>query len=73
VYQQLCYNNKTNRRRQVLVDNTRENREIKNVAATMAIEDMYFSKEFISEMIKVSKGEKTSEELRREIIKKYVR
>jgi hypothetical protein len=65
VYQQLCYNNKTNWRRQVLVDNTRENREIKNVAATMAIEDMYFSKEFISEMIKVSKGEKTSEELRR--------
>lgn len=57
----------------MLVDNTRENREIKNVAATMAIEDMYFSKEFISEMIKVSKGEKTSEELRREIIKKYVR
>ena len=54
----------------MLVDNTRENREIKNVAATMAIEDMYFSKEFISEMIKVSKGEKTSEELRREIIKK---
>lgn len=57
----------------MLVDNTRENREIKNVAATMAIEDMYFSKEFISEMIKVSKGEKTSEELRREIIKKYAR
>ena len=57
----------------MLVDNTRENREIKNVAATMAIEDMYFSKEFISEMIKVSKGEKTSEDLRREIIKKYGR
>ena len=57
----------------MLVDNTRESREIKNVAATMAIEDMYFSKDFIAEMIKVSKGEKTSEEVRREIIKKHVR
>lgn len=57
----------------MFIENTRENREIKNVVATMAIEDMYFSKEFITEMIKVSKGEKTSEELRQEIIKKYVR
>ena len=48
----------------MFVEDTRENRQIKKVVSTMAIEDMYFSKDFIAEMIKVSKGEKTSEELR---------
>ena len=57
----------------MFVEDTRENRQIKKVVSTMAIEDMYFSKDFIAEMIKVSKGEKTSEELRQEIIKKHVR
>ena len=44
---------------------------VRYVTATMAIEDMYFSKEFIEELTKVDKGEKTPEELRQEIIKKY--
>lgn len=39
----------------------------------MAIENMYLSKDFVKEMIKVSKGEKTSEELRQEVIRKYAR
>ena len=39
----------------------------------MAIEDMYFSDDFIREMLKVTKGEKTSDELRQELLKKYVR
>jgi hypothetical protein len=36
-------------------------------------EEMYFSEEFIKELLKVSNGEKTTEELRQEIIKKYAR
>lgn len=45
----------------------------RNVVATMAIENMYFDKSFLNQIIKVDKGEKTTEELRREIIKKYAR
>ncbi len=57
----------------MIVENTKENRELKAVVATMAIENMFFSKEFLEEMIKVGKGEKSSEELRQEIIRKYVK
>lgn len=57
----------------MLVENTKGNRDLKRVTASMAIENMFFSESFIKEMIKVSNGEKTTEELRREIIKKYAR
>lgn len=55
------------------IKNTNYSNSVKNVVATMAIEDMYLRKEFVLELIKVAKGEKTSEELRREVIKKYAR
>ena len=48
-------------------------KSVRNVVATMAIEDMYLSKEFVSELIKVSQGKRTSESLRQEVIKKYAR
>ena len=51
--------------------NTKSSRDIRNVAATMAIEGMYLSDAFIEELVKVSKGEKTSEQLRQEVIRKY--
>ena len=57
----------------MIVENTRESCIVKNVVATMAIEDMYLSKDFITELIKVSKGEKSSEQLRQEVLKKYAR
>ncbi len=41
--------------------------------ATMAIENMYLSSSFVKELMKVSCGEKTSEQLRQEVIKKYAR
>ena len=54
------------------IENTKQNREIANVASSLAIENMYYlSNDFINEFLKVSNGEKTSEELRQEIIKKY--
>ncbi|WP_314056874.1 hypothetical protein [Shuttleworthella satelles] len=57
----------------MILENTQKNREIKKVVATMAIEDMYFSEDFLNEIVKISKGEKTYEELRQEVIKKYAR
>lgn len=57
----------------MILENTKKNREIKKVVATMAIEDMYFSEDFLNEIVKISKGEKTYEELRQEVIKKYAR
>ena len=47
--------------------------KVKNVVATMAIEEMYFSKSFIKDMLKVAYGELSSEEMRRAVIKKYGR
>lgn len=55
------------------VNNTKSARDIRNVAATMAIENMHLSKSFVNELIKVSNGEKTSEQLRQEVIRKYAR
>ena len=57
----------------MVIDNTKENREIKNVISTLAIENMFLSADFINELIKVSKGEKSTEDLRQEVIKKYAR
>ena len=46
---------------------------VTDVVATMAIEDMYLSREFVSELVKVANGKRTSESLRQEVIKKYAR
>lgn len=55
----------------MLVSDTKEMRQIRDVVATMAIEDMYLSREFVEELIKVANGEKTSEQFRQEVINKY--
>ena len=55
----------------VIIKNTEAGRKVQQVAATMAIEDMYLSKEFIEKLLKVSEGEMTSEELRQEVLKEY--
>lgn len=47
--------------------------KVKNVISTMAIEEMYFNREFIQDMIKVANGKLSSEEVRRAVIKKYGR
>lgn len=41
----------------MILENTKENRELKRVASTMAIENMFISRDFLKEMIKVTKGE----------------
>lgn len=55
------------------VENTKSARDIRNVAATMAIENMFLSKAFVEELVKVANGEETSEQLRQEVIRKYAR
>lgn len=57
----------------MIVKNTKGNLTVKNVTDTLAIEDMYLSQEFVSELIDVANGKKTSEELRTEVIQKYIR
>ena len=57
----------------MIVENTKQNRDVQYVVATMAIENMYLSNDFIKELLKVSRGEKTTEELRQEVIKQYAR
>ena len=50
-----------------------ENRELQEAVATLAIEDMFVEEAFLNELMQVSEGKKTTEELRREVIKKYAR
>lgn len=55
------------------VKNTKEMRQLRRAVSSLALEDMYVDDDFLNEMIKVSNGEKSSEELRQEVIKKYAR
>ena len=57
----------------MIVENTKNSRKVKNVVSTMALENMYLSKDFVEELLKVSRGEKSSEQLRQEVLKKYAR
>ena len=57
----------------MVVENTENMRNLKKVIASREIENMYVSKDFLSELIKVERGEKTSEQLRQEVIKKHER
>lgn len=57
----------------MLIENTKSNQQLAQVIASMGIEKMYVSQDFMQELLKVSRGKKTTEELRQEIIKKYAR
>ncbi len=48
-------------------------KSVENVVATMAIENMCPSQDFIKELFKIATGEKTSEEVRQEVIREYAR
>ena len=60
-----------NRGDKVIVKKNKKIESVRDVVATMAIEDMYLSKDFVVELIKVAEGEKTSEQLRQEVISRY--
>ena len=51
--------------------NTPTNQQIRNVAASMGVEDMYMDEEFIKELSETNSDKAKLEALRQEIIKKY--
>lgn len=51
--------------------NTPTNKQIQQVAATMGIEDMYLSKEFIEKLAATNGDNAKLEALRQELIKEY--
>lgn len=53
------------------VKDTEAARKVQQVAATMAIEDMYLSEEFVLKLIDVAEGRRTCEELRKEVLDNY--
>ena len=57
----------------VIIKNTEAGRKVQQVATTMAIEDMYLSKEFIEKLLKVSNGEMTTDDLIQELNNKYAK
>ncbi len=52
----------------MLVPNTKKNRDIAYVASTMAIEGMPLSREMVTDLMRMAKGEVTGEQLRREVL-----
>ena len=57
----------------MIIKNTKAGRKVQQVAATMAISDMYVSKEFIEKLLKVSNGEMTTDDLIQELNDKYAK
>ncbi len=57
----------------LVVENTKENRALQQAVAAMAVEGMYLDEDFLKEMIRVSKGEKTTEEVIEEVKREYTR
>lgn len=54
----------------MLVKNTEATRNVRNAIASMAIEEMYFNKEFVLKLIEAAEGKRTYEELRKEMMNK---
>ena len=57
----------------MIIKNTEAGRKVQQAAATMAIEDMYVSKDFIEKLLKVSNGEMTTDNLIKELNDKYAK
>ena len=57
----------------MIIKNTEAGRKVQQAAATMAIEDMYASKDFIEKLLKVSNGEMTTDDLIKELNDKYAK
>lgn len=55
----------------IIAKNTSDALKVKNVISTLAVDNMYLSESFVKELLKVSNGEKSSEQLRQEVLKKY--
>ena len=57
----------------MIIKNTEAGRKVQQVAAKMAISDMYLSKEIIEKLLKVSNGEMTTDDLIKELNDEYAK
>lgn len=57
----------------MVVENTQAARDVRNAVASMAIEEMYFSEEFITKLIEAGEGKRSYEDIRQEVIDEYAR
>ena len=57
----------------MVLENTKENRKLADAMASLAIENMYVSEDYVKELIKVQNGEKTYDQLVQEVIREYAR
>lgn len=55
------------------VKDTEATRMVQQAVASLAIEDMYLSEEFVLKLIEAAENKRTYEELRKEVINKYAR
>ncbi len=55
------------------VKNTDAARKVRDVVASMAIEDMYLESDYILKLIEVADGKRKSEDLIDEVISQYAR
>ena len=55
----------------MLVENTKENRAVAEAVASLAIENLFFSKDYIIEVMKVLNGERSADNLISEVRKEY--
>lgn len=53
------------------VEYSNATKSVQSVAATMAVAGMPLNQAFVQELIKVANGDKTSEQLRTEVLNKY--
>lgn len=57
----------------MVVKNSENSRNVKTVIDNLMIEDMYLDKKFVQELIAAENGEKSLEDLRKEVLDEYGR
>lgn len=57
----------------MIVKNTKENRALQEAVASLAIEEMYFSEDYLRQYIKSKEQGMTHDDMRRKIKEKYGR
>lgn len=57
----------------MIVKNSENSRNVKTVVDNLMIEDMYLDKKFVQELIATENGEKSLEDLRKEVLDEYGR
>lgn len=62
---------KLEKRCNVASENNKAEKQVQQVAATMAVEEMYLSDELKEKLLKVAEGKMSSEDIRKDVLDKY--